>query len=62
MNRVDRQGIRLNAWLKRTGFNFGNMRSGGAQIPESAREHMRKKPYCSYGSEISKTHGVECGR
>lgn len=62
MNRIDQQNIRLNAWLKRTNFSFGIMRSGGAQVPESAKEHMRKKPYCSYGSEISKTHNLECGR
>ena len=45
MNRIERMQEKNNAWLIKTGFVFGKLRAGGAPIPDSAYEHMRRKPY-----------------
>ena len=45
MNREERMKRQTTNWLKRTGFNYGNARAGGARIPESAYAEMRRKPY-----------------
>lgn len=53
MKREERQRLRNNAWLIRTGFSFGKARAGGAPVPESAKEHFRRKPYSSAKIQVS---------
>lgn len=47
MTREERQKERTLGWLRKTGFNFGKLRAGGAQPPESAIREFRRKPYTS---------------
>lgn len=47
MTREERQRERTLGWLRKTGFNFGKLRAGGAQPPESAIREFRRKPYTS---------------
>ena len=47
MTREERQKERTLGWLRRTGFNFGKLRAGGAQPPESAIREFNRKPYTS---------------
>lgn len=47
MTREERQKERTLGWLRKTGFNFGKLRAGGAQPPESAIREFNRKPYTS---------------
>ena len=49
MNRIERMQEKNLTWLRKTGFTFGKLRAGGSQVPQSAIDHMRRKPYTTNG-------------
>lgn len=47
MTREERQRERTLSWLRKTGFTFGKLRAGGANVPDSAIREFNRKPYTS---------------